>query len=127
MYMYTCQQYVDEADTCTHMSVLVMIKTQFSFFSMISCNISCRNPGEVSPAFLQVSLFHHEDDRSAFTSHFSPAFLQEISSGNFLFSHEFLNFKLRQFLHETRNMFLSLQALSYICFYSYYSYFRVMR
>ena len=45
----------------------------------------------------------------AFTSHFSSSFLQEISPGNFLFFHEILNFTLRQFLHETRNM----------CFYLY--------
>ena len=45
----------------------------------------------------------------AFTSHFSPAFLQEIFPGNFLFLHEILNFTLRQFLHGTRNM----------CFYLY--------
>ena len=56
-------------------------------------------------------MFHHVID-FVFTSHFSPTFLQEISPGNFLLLHKILNFTLRQFLHETRNIvFLSLQAL----------------
>ena len=36
--------------TCT---VLVKIKTHFSFFSMISCKISWGIPGGISPSFLQ--------------------------------------------------------------------------
>ena len=72
--------------------VLVKIKTHFTFFSMISCKISWRNAGGISPAF------HHEINR--FCLYIS--FFSSISPGNFLF--EIINFTLRQFLLETRNM-----------------------
>ena len=86
-------------------TVLVKIKTHFSFFSMISCKISWRNPGGISPAFLQEILCcTMKSIDFAFTAHFSP----EISPGNFLFLREILNFTLRQFLHETS-----------MCFYFY--------
>ena len=67
-------------------TVLVKIKAQFSFFSMISCKISLRNPGGISQAFLQEILcFSMKLIDFAFTSHFFPAFLQVI----FFFSMKF--------------------------------------
>ena len=49
-HIYTALLY-EQAFTATH-TVLVKIKTHFSFFSMISCKISWRNPGGISPAYL---------------------------------------------------------------------------
>ena len=54
--------------------------------------------------FLQEIMILRDINRFAFKSHFSPAFLPEIPSGNFLFHPEISNFTPRQFLHETRNV-----------------------
>ena len=83
---------------------------KFFIFLHDNCKISWRNPGGISQAFLQEILcFTMKLIDFALTSNLSLAFLQEISPGNFFFLHEILNFTLRQFLHETRNM----------CFYLY--------
>ena len=75
--------------------MLVEIETHFSLFSMISCKISWRNPGGILPIFLQEILcFSMKSIHFAFTTHFSPAFRQEIFLGNFLLLHEVLGFAL---------------------------------
>ena len=72
------------------------LETHFSFFTMISCKISWGNPGGISPALLhEILCFTIKLTDCAFTSHFSPAFLQVI----FIFSMRFLhsgNFSMKQ-------------------------------
>ena len=69
---------------------------------MISCKISWRNAGGISPAFLQEILcFTMKSIDFAFKTHFSPAFLPEIPPGNFFFSLKFQilhldNFSMKQ-------------------------------
>ena len=77
-------------------------KTHFFIFLhklQNSLEKSCRNFTSISAENFMLKLIHF-----AFTSHFSPAFLQEISPGNFLFLHEIPNFTLRQILHDTSNI-----------------------
>ena len=94
--------------------MLVKMETHFSFFSMIGCKISWRNPGGISPAFLkEILCFIMKLIDFAFTSHFSPAFCHDIYPGKFLFLHENLNFTLRHFLHETGNVFCLYKHCSF--------------
>ena len=82
------------------------MQTHFSSFSKISCKISWRKPGGISPALSPENfMFLMKLIDFAFTSNFSQAFRHEIYPGNFLFLHENLNFTLRHFLHETGNVF----------------------
>ena len=77
------------------LDIKVLVKKKLIFFSMISCKISWRNFTSIFHIFVTMMLIDY-----ASTSHFSLAFLQEISPVNFLFLHEILNFTLKLFLYK---------------------------